>query len=82
MSLETQTHYSARELDIKNICEWLRTKGITVWLNWDITDPKERREAAEYFYTQMESYINFIDLKQAKLDQRILGTHESGFDVV
>lgn len=27
---------------------WLASKGIVLWMNWDVTNPMRRAEAAEY----------------------------------
>ncbi len=50
---------------VEDIEDWLAAKPTTSWVNWDITDPKERREAAEWFYNQLASYNRFVVLNHA-----------------
>ena len=42
--------------DVQEIGKWLDTKGVTLWGDWDITDPKQRAEAAWWFANQMDDY--------------------------
>jgi len=66
-----------KEKMLQDIDNWLKAKGITVWLNWDITDPIERRQAAEYFYSQTESFITWHLNREARRTAQ-----SGGFDVV
>jgi hypothetical protein len=45
------------------IRRWLQGLGATTWggKGWDITDEKERREAADWFALQVESLRRFTD---------------------
>jgi hypothetical protein len=36
--------------------DWLRTKGVTLWADWDITDHKEIEPAAAWFAKEMQSF--------------------------
>lgn len=40
--------------------DWLKSKGVTLWADWYIDDPKERKEAADWFLEQIESYAKFF----------------------
>ena len=48
---------------IEDIEAWLVAKHITTWVNWDLTDPKERRQAAEWMYDQMKNFLQFRGLE-------------------
>lgn len=42
---------------------WLRAKGVTNWVDWDITDEKEGGEldeAAAWFAAQLDDYEEFV----------------------
>ena len=45
---------------VDHICGWLRTKGTTLWTNWDVTEEDERREAAEWFLREMNSFEDYV----------------------
>lgn len=45
--------------DIEIIEAWLQSKGTTLWQSWDVTDAKERREAAEWFAAQQADLGSF-----------------------
>lgn len=47
-------------ITVENIELWLAKKPTTSWVNWDITDPKERREAAEWLYGQLRQLSQFL----------------------
>lgn len=48
--------FASWEETVDTIEEWLGTKGVTLWADWDITDPVQCRLAAEWLATQMEEY--------------------------
>ena len=38
---------------------WLQSKHTTLWLDWDITDPKQRGAAAIYVYQMIGELTTF-----------------------
>lgn len=42
---------------------WLASKGVTLWCNWNIQDPVQRRQAAVWFVSQAR------ELTQYNVDQ-------------
>jgi hypothetical protein len=44
---------------LRRIERWLLSKHATLWADWDITDPKRRRKAAEWFLKEMESFREY-----------------------
>ncbi len=36
--------------------DWLRTKHVTLWADWDITDERELDWAAEWFLLELQSF--------------------------
>jgi hypothetical protein len=55
MTIETET-FSTQYATVDLVDEWLGLKGVTLWGDWDITDPAQRRLAAEWLATQMWEY--------------------------
>lgn len=48
-----------KDLMIKKIEDWLGQKGVTLWYNWDVSDPKERRLAAEAFLKELNDINDY-----------------------
>lgn len=44
---------------IEQIEQWLASKNVDLWANWRISDPERRREAAEWFYKQLDELGDF-----------------------
>ena len=38
---------------------WLESKGVTLWADWNITDPVQRRKAADWFEAQMQEWEGY-----------------------
>lgn len=57
-TIDIRSQLDSRIVD--HICAWLRTKGTTLWTNWDVTEEDERREAAEWFLKEMTSFEDYI----------------------
>jgi hypothetical protein len=38
---------------------WLASLGVTLWADWDVTDPNRRRKAAEWFVEQYDQLVAF-----------------------
>lgn len=53
--------------------EWLESKGVTLWADWNISDPVRRQVAADWFSQQMAQYLAFC-AKRAKDNQPAVGT--------
>ena len=53
--------------------EWLESKGITLWADYDISDPARRRVAADWFSQQMAQYLAYC-ARQAKDNQAPVGS--------
>jgi hypothetical protein len=50
------------DTEIAIIENWLRNKHTTLWMNWDVTDTKERRLAAEWvrdLMTELELVLRY-----------------------
>lgn len=47
-------------MDSNNVIEaWLRSKGCTLWMNWDLTQPDEMAQAVAWFQNEMASLNSF-----------------------
>lgn len=42
----------AEEMYVTHIENWLRNKGVTLWMNWCLTSEDSLREAAEWWYRE------------------------------
>jgi hypothetical protein len=47
------------EQTIEMIEQWLASKGVTLWGDWDITRPDRRHQAAEWFMAQVLDFGAF-----------------------
>jgi len=57
---------------------WLSEKHTVLWMDWDVTDPKERRAAAEWFRHEMDDLNHFwVDplIEKAKIPMGLDGSH-------
>jgi len=45
---------------------WLADKHVMLWMDWDITDPKERRAAAEWFRHEIEDLVHTMNQRPSK----------------
>jgi hypothetical protein len=43
----------------KLIEAWLIEKHVSLWADWDVTDRKEREQAAEWFDREVRSFLEF-----------------------
>lgn len=51
----------------RSVEEWLESKGVTLWADWDISDPGQRAKAAAWFDQQFEDFYAWL---MAKLNER------------
>jgi hypothetical protein len=62
--------------EILSIERWLQSKQVTLWANWDITQPDSLRKAAIWFNEQRNQlWVHEYEDQQARLGA-------AGFDVV
>jgi len=47
------------EFSKESIDGWLASKNTTTWVNWDISDPKERLDAAAWLHDQLTQYDRY-----------------------
>ena len=44
---------------VEVIDSWLQSLHTTLWLDWDITDPRQRKQAAEFVNTMMDDIMRY-----------------------
>lgn len=45
----------------EEVAEYLVNKGVTLWLNWDITDVNERNDAVHYVLNLMHALKDYVE---------------------
>lgn len=55
--------------------EWLKSKGVTLWADWDISADDQRAKAAEWFSKQLSDYFGFA---MSYHDKRIAESQKYG----
>lgn len=46
-------------MSVDQIKAWLLSKGVTLWADWDLTQPERLQAAAEWFHSQMRECEKF-----------------------
>lgn len=39
---------------------WLANKGVTLWMDWDISQPERRRQAAQWFLKSRDEFDRYV----------------------
>jgi len=54
---------------INTVREYIQEKRVTLWMNWDITQPDSLVTAAEWFYDTMTEVVEYAEAKAESIEK-------------